>query len=301
MVSAAKIAHALGDARREGRAWRCRCPLHGGRSLVVKDGLEQLLITCWAGCDRLEVLSELRRCGLLEENSQPERKDFRVTRRLLREDSQTETRRIARALGIWTQAQPGSGTLVEVYLRSRGITLHPWPITLRFRPQCPRPRNHAGELLAPLPAMVGLVVHVQRGPIAVHMTYLTPDGTSKAASEPAKAFLGPVAGGAVRLGYVRPGDWLIQAEGIETAASVASCCAMPAWAALSAGGIKRVVLPSEASHVIICADNDANGVGQRAADEAAERLLAEGRRVRVIAPPNPDSDFNDILLGDPNS
>jgi putative DNA primase/helicase len=148
--------------------------------------------------------------------------------------------------------------------------------------------------------MVALVEHVQRGPIAVHMTYLNPDGTGKAASQPGKAFLGPVGGGAVRFGYVRPGDWLILGEGIETAASIASCCAMPAWAALSAGGIKRLVLPPEATHVIICADNDANGVGQRAADEAAERLLAQGRRVRVITPPNADSDFNDVLLGGPN-
>jgi hypothetical protein len=36
--SAAVIAAALGDARREGGAWRCRCPLHGGRSLVIRDG-----------------------------------------------------------------------------------------------------------------------------------------------------------------------------------------------------------------------------------------------------------------------
>jgi len=28
-MTAADIAHALGDARREGRTWRCRCPLHG--------------------------------------------------------------------------------------------------------------------------------------------------------------------------------------------------------------------------------------------------------------------------------
>ena len=32
-VSAADIAVALGEARREGRGWRCRCPLHNGRSL----------------------------------------------------------------------------------------------------------------------------------------------------------------------------------------------------------------------------------------------------------------------------
>ena len=34
----ATIAAARGDARRESRAWPCRCPLHGGYSLVNREG-----------------------------------------------------------------------------------------------------------------------------------------------------------------------------------------------------------------------------------------------------------------------
>jgi len=37
-MSAADIAIALGNARREGRGWRCRCPLHNGRSLTLHNG-----------------------------------------------------------------------------------------------------------------------------------------------------------------------------------------------------------------------------------------------------------------------
>jgi hypothetical protein len=37
-MNATLIATALGDARREGRAWPSRCPLHGGGSLVIRDG-----------------------------------------------------------------------------------------------------------------------------------------------------------------------------------------------------------------------------------------------------------------------
>jgi len=37
-MSAADIAVALGNARREGRGWRCRCPLHNGRSLTLHNG-----------------------------------------------------------------------------------------------------------------------------------------------------------------------------------------------------------------------------------------------------------------------
>jgi putative DNA primase/helicase len=74
-------------------------------------------------------------------------------------------------------------------------------------------------------------------------------------------------------------------------------CALPGWAALSAGGIKSLVLPPSANMVLICADNDANGVGQRAANAAAERFLAEGRRVRIALPPRSGTDFNDLLRG----
>jgi phage/plasmid primase-like uncharacterized protein len=144
--------------------------------------------------------------------------------------------------------------------------------------------------------MVALVEHVTRGPVAIHRTYLQSDGSGKALAAPDKASLGPVGGGAVRLTKPEPGEWLAVAEGIETALSVAVACAMPAWAALSAGGIRSLVLSPEITDVLICADNDANGVGQRAAHEAAQRWLAEGRRVRIALPPGPDTDMADVLI-----
>src|SRR5216684_2202642 len=65
-MSAATIAHALGGARREGCGWRCKCPLHGGRSLALRDGNSGLLVWCFGGCDSRDVLAELRRAGLME-------------------------------------------------------------------------------------------------------------------------------------------------------------------------------------------------------------------------------------------
>jgi phage/plasmid primase-like uncharacterized protein len=125
--------------------------------------------------------------------------------------------------------------------------------------------------------MVALVEHVQRGPVAVHATYLRPDGNGKAGSVPR-------------------GEWIAVAEGVETALSIMVASAIPAWAALSAGGLERLALPPEAGMVLICADNDANGVGARAARTAGQRFLAEGRRVRLTSPPRV-GDFNDVLLG----
>jgi putative DNA primase/helicase len=92
-------------------------------------------------------------------------------------------------------------------------------------------------------------------------------------------------------------QWLVVAERLETTFSVMHACDLPGWAALSAGGIKSLVLPPSANMVLICADSDATGVGQRAANAAAERFLAEGRRVCIALPPKSGIDFNDLLRG----
>jgi Toprim domain len=131
----------------------------------------------------------------------------------------------------------------------------------------------AGNLVPPLPAMLALVEHSERGPVAMR-------GSGKASILKPKAMFGPVGGGAVRLGMPHSGEWLAIAEGIENALAVATACAMPGWAALSAGGIRALVLPREATHVVICADDDASGTGQRAARDAAQQWLAEGCGLR---------------------
>lgn len=293
-VTAADIAQMLGDSRREGHLWRCRCPLHGGRSLTLRDGDSgQILVTCWGGCDRLDVIAELRRLELLGGGAS----NYRPTTARRGQNSAYDAERTARALAIWRQAQPGCGTIVETYPRSRGISPDAWPCTLRFHPACCRPRDDAGNLVPPLPAMVALVEHVDRGPVAIHATYLRRDGNGKAdvPKWKQKASFGPVGGGAVRLGTVQRDRWLVIAEGIETTLSVMQACGLPGWAALSANGIRKLILPPEAALVMLCADNDANGVGQGAARDAAKRFLREGRRVRIAMPAVPGSDFNDLL------
>ena len=69
MSVARDVAAVLGATRREGRGWRCRCPIHGGRSLVVTDGRDApLLVRCWGGgCDPRAILAELRRLRLLDD------------------------------------------------------------------------------------------------------------------------------------------------------------------------------------------------------------------------------------------
>jgi putative DNA primase/helicase len=214
-MTANAIANALGDARREGRAWRCRCPVHGGRSLLIRDGDHGLLVTCWGGCDRLDVLTELRRRGLIagRANFAP-----RVTSASGQDD---ESSRSQRALTIWRGARDGADTIVRRYLASRGIRFDQWPNSLRFHPQCPRPRDDAGNSLPPLPARVGLIEHVLKGAMGVHCTFLRADGSGKAEIEKPKAMFGPMGGGAVRFGWPRADRPMAVAEGLETALSVA--------------------------------------------------------------------------------
>jgi putative DNA primase/helicase len=71
----------------------------------------------------------------------------------------------------------------------------------------------------------------------------------------------------------------------------------PGWAALSTVGLENLILPPDARMILICADNDENGAGQRAAHRAARRWLVQQRRVRIAMPPQAGADFNDLLTG----
>jgi hypothetical protein len=60
--------------------------------------------------------------------------------------------------------------------------------------------------------------------------------------------------------------------------------------------ISSLLHPAWLRTVIICADNDGNGAGQRAANAAAQRLRREGREASVWMSPHVGTDANDLLL-----
>jgi hypothetical protein len=255
----------------------------------LRDGQDgRLLVNCWGGCDRHYLLAELRRIGLLNPGKYDNRS--RAPAHTSAVHSTNDATRLARALAIWSEAGPMGRTICEAYWRSRAISLDSWPNCLRFHPSCPHPSGTR------LPAMVALVVHTDHGPVAIHRTYLRMDGAGKAVVKPDRAMLGRVGGAAVLFGKARAGDWFVVGEGIETTLSVVTACGLPGSAALSAEGIRQLILPRDARQVVICADNDGHGRGQCAARDAAQRFLVEGRRVRIASPTVIDSDFNDMLM-----
>jgi hypothetical protein len=170
--------------------------------------------------------------------------------------------RSAAALRLWKKGRPAAGSPASVYLAGRGLVL-PDGEALRWLPDTPHtPSVTRGS------CMIALVTDAAGMPLAVHRTWLAPGGMGKAALDPPRMTLGPVAGGAVRLCCWQPGAALVIGEGIESSLAAGLIVGAPAWAALSAGNLARAPLPDGLAHVLIAADADAPG--QRAAWAAAD-------------------------------
>ena len=97
-----------------------------------------------------------------------------------------------------------------------------------------------------------------------------------------------------------PGKQLVVGEGLETVLAAATRLPyrdeplQPAWAAL--GALKQFPIIDGVERLIVLADNDANNAGQIAAETCKQRWLQAGRRVALLMPDQPDTDFNDIVL-----
>ncbi len=192
---------------------------------------------------------------------------------------------------ILSRAVPLAGTPGESYLCARGLTV-PASQDLLFHPDLTHWETKTG-----FPALVGIVRDRAGEILALHRTYLSPDGSAKADVPKPKKMLGKVAGGAMRLAGTGADGRLGLCEGIETGLSVMSACPkLPVWATLSTSHLEQVEIPPEAKEIIILTDNDSSGAGLRAAEAAARRLRAEGCRVAIALAPEPDTDFNDLLL-----
>lgn len=206
-------------------------------------------------------------------------------------DEAERQKKIDKAREIWKQGVPAPGTLVEKYLIMRGLRGVCLPPTLRFHP-----RLWNVEKSELMPAMIAAVLDKEaRRIIAIHRTYLKPDGMAKADVSSAKMILGPYRGGHVRLDLLVT-DKLAIAEGIETALSVKKACPhLPVWAALSLGNMDAPV-PDSVTELILCADGDNKDQGS--ADKillGAVKLFARRGRTIKIARPTPGMDFNDMM------
>jgi hypothetical protein len=188
-------------------------------------------------------------------------------------------------------SQPISSTIVETYLRHRGITNLRRTDSLRFHPKCyHRAEGSTRTRTETWPAMIAAVID-NRGTITgVHRTWLDPSGRSKAPLETPRRAIGELIGHGVRFGAAD--DVIAVGEGIETILSLR--CAlpnMPMAAALSANHLGAFLFPESLRRIYVARDNDPAGAG--AYSTLAERAGQAGIEAVSLMPAL--RDFNDDL------
>ena len=190
---------------------------------------------------------------------------------------------------LFAMAQPISGTVVEAYLRKRGITALHGTGSLRFHPRCYY-RPDAWSPTETWPAMIAAVTDLDGRITGAHRTWLDPSGRDKAAIDTPRRAMGNLLGNAVRFDVAR--DVLAAGEGIETMLSLR--CVMPTMpmvAALSAAHLAAILFPATLRRLYIARDDDPAGDGAMAslidrANEAGIEAIALSPRL---------GDFNEDL------
>jgi Toprim domain-containing protein len=224
----------------------------------------------------------------------------------------SDERRHAKARAIWRTSRPAEFTMAEEYLHfTRDIWLLPHCIKFNLSVWHPTLERH-------FPAMVAGVTDTAGNGVAVHCTFLerVNGRVEKLGTAPRwqawlleealignqidvepRAFYGVVGGAAVRF----PGSdstRLVLGEGVETTlrAKLRALKAgfdWTAWSCLSANGIEACEIPDYIVQVFIAADNDENGVGQKAAEKKVKELEARGIKASWKMRPEPGKDYAD--------
>lgn len=191
-------------------------------------------------------------------------------------------------------ALPIGGTLVETYLRGRGITALHGTANLRFHPRCYyRPDDDGPTEI--WPAMIAAVTDLSGCITGAHRTWLAPDGPGsvrigKAPIDTQRKAMGDLLGHAVRFGIA--GDVMAAGEGIETVLSARQAIpTMAMSAALSSAHLAAILFPDRLRRLYILRDNDPAGDGAR--DSLVERANAAGIEAITLSPRL--KDFNDDL------
>lgn len=252
-----------------GRTAMCRCPIHDDRtpSLSLRQGDRGILVTCFAGCDREDILREIRRVPIGSHFEPPA----------------SSTHRPGSFQRLWEEARPISGTLGERYLAAR----HLLPVAgdVRFHPRCPyKPRPwttyHPAVLIA---------VRQAHQLVAVQRIFLDPE----TADYRMKLMLGQPGGGAWRGEGQGSSTRIALAEGFETARAFTRLHSTLCWASLGSRRLHQIAIPEQVTELILAGDNDAEGL---VAVERAEGTLARpGLTITRRIPEVPEEDWADVL------
>ena len=251
----------------QGAELRMPCPVHDSspETLAIRQGDQAPLWHCHAGCDPVAVRDGLLAAGILLR-----RRSRRAAIAPVPPDGRSPPPWLA---GAWNRSAPIPDTPADDYLRSRGL-FPPWPGELRWDRR--RRRMLARATLGT--DLRGL--HATSVPGRERRTY------------------GPVRGAAIRLAAM-DGGVLAVAEGIETALAFTALSGIPAWAALSAAGMRHAPLPEGLEKLVVAADFD--GAGLTAAEQLERRACDAGIEVRIDLPSQHRTDWADVAAASTRS
>jgi hypothetical protein len=216
---------------------------------------------------------------------------------------QDAERRRKNLLAVWEQStEIRADDPAHKYLcrRIHGIEITEIPslkIVLRYHARLPYYEDF--KLLAHYPALIAAIQNVRGRVVTLHRTYISKDREGKAPVSSPKKVMPPVIPGGTRGAAVKlfPVCGILGlTEGIETALGVHAARGLPVWACVSANGLEAVELPSVVREVAIFGDNDISGRGQEAARNLEKKLLQEGRKVDVLIPEKPGTDWLDVYI-----
>ena len=213
-------------------------------------------------------------------------------------DIAAQRRAAKRISALWREARPVTADCpVGRYLANRGLLLARYPAVLRFHPSLaywePSADGSAPIRRGEHPAMLAAIQQPAGRCIALHQTFLTPDGCKADVPSVKKwtATSGKAGGAAIRL--FEPDTRLAITEGIETALAVHQANGWPVWAAVSAWGLESIEIPPTVQSILIAADHDDAGI--RSAQALAGKLTDEGREVRLLLPSAKGADWLDVV------
>jgi len=190
---------------------------------------------------------------------------------------------------LFAMSKPIVGTVVETYLRRRGITDLHGINSLRFHPRCYY-RSLADAPTEIWPAMIAAVTDLQGRITGAHRTWLDPSGRDKAAVDTPRRAMGHLLGHAVRFGPAS--DVMAAGEGIETMLSLRCVIpGMPMVAALSAAHLAAILFPATLRRLYIVRDDDPAGDG--AVKRLIDRAQKDAIEAMVLSPQC--GDFNEDL------
>ena len=280
----------VGDGRRH-----IACPLCGKENFRFddKNGRGTFICTCGAG-DGWKLLCETQ--GV----------DFRAALEMVAPllgtvepvftGSKPKTISPQMARKIFEGAEKASrGNLTGRYLINRG--LRACPETLWFHPAILE--KDSGQKM---PAMLAVLANRAGEAVAIHRTYLTPDGRRAEISDPKKVTPNvagkDLTGRAVRL-FPPEDKCLGIAEGIENALACYEIHGIPTWASTTANLMIAWEPPEGVPlrKIFIFGDHDTSYTGQSAAYQLAHKLKVRRKiDVGVMLPMQPGTDWLDELV-----